>query len=36
MKGYLKDAAVILAVIAVVKLAKTSLPIPAGIANLLP
>lgn len=36
MKGYLKDAAVILAVIAVAKFAKTSIPMPVALANLLP
>ncbi len=36
MKTYIKEAAFILAVIAVAKLAKKSVTLPTGIADLLP
>lgn len=36
MKGYLKDAAFIIAVVVAVKFAKTVLPLPASVTNLLP
>jgi hypothetical protein len=36
MKGYVKDALFIIAVIAVVKMAKSKLPVPASVASLLP